>query len=65
VEIGISSKIPVTPSTVQHVTKLVSPLRGGTNLEIIPLLVQTFTIHVLMTTIVNQHVEGSEKIDKE
>jgi hypothetical protein len=38
-EIGISNKIPTTPSVVQLVIKLVSPLRGGIGLEIIPLLV--------------------------
>jgi hypothetical protein len=40
-EIKTSSKALATPSMVQHVatTKLVSPLRGGTCLEIIPLLV--------------------------
>jgi hypothetical protein len=39
VEIETNSKVPTTPSMVQHVTKLVNPLRGGTSLEIIPLLV--------------------------
>jgi hypothetical protein len=39
VEIGTNNKIPITPFVVQHVTKLVSPLRGGTCLEIIPLFV--------------------------
>jgi hypothetical protein len=36
-EIGTSSKVPTTPFVVQPITKLVSPLRGGTSLEIIPL----------------------------
>jgi hypothetical protein len=36
-EIKTSSKVPVTPFVVQLVTKPVSPLRGGTSLEIIPL----------------------------
>jgi len=58
-EIGTNSIIPTIPFMVQPITKLISPLRGGTCLEIIPLHVQTFTIHVLMTIIVNQHVEGS------
>jgi hypothetical protein len=30
-----------------------------------PLPIQTFTIHVLMTTIVNQHVEGNERSNKQ
>jgi len=42
VEIGTSSRVPATPSMVQLVTKPVSPLRGGTCLKIILLLVQTF-----------------------
>jgi hypothetical protein len=44
VEIGTSSRTPTTPFVVQHVaiTKHVSPLRGGTSLEIIPLHVQFF-----------------------
>jgi hypothetical protein len=65
VEIGISSKVLVTPSMVQPVIKPISPLRGGMGLEIIPLLVQTYIIHVPMTIIVNQFVEGSEKSNKE
>ncbi len=39
VEIRSNSRIPTMPSMVQLVTKLVSPLRGGIGLEIIPLLV--------------------------
>ncbi len=52
---------------VQHVaiTKPVSPLKGGIGLEIIPLLVQIFTIHVQVATITNELVRGSEKIIKE
>jgi hypothetical protein len=47
-EIKTNSKVPTTPSMVQLVaiTKPISPLRGGTSLEIIPLLVQTFTMLV-------------------
>ncbi len=37
VEIGTSNKVPTTPSMVQPVTKLFSPLKGGTCLGIIPL----------------------------
>ncbi len=50
---------------VQPIIKPISPLRGGTGLEIIPLPIQTYIILVPMTTIINQHVEGSEKFDKE
>ncbi len=52
---------------VEHVaiTKLVSPLRGGTSLEIIPLHVQTFIRPILMTIVVNKLVEDSERYDKE
>jgi hypothetical protein len=41
VEIKTNSKVPTTPSMVQHVaiTKPISPLRGGTSFEIVPLLV--------------------------
>jgi hypothetical protein len=49
---------------VQPVTKLISPLKGGIGLEIIPLLVQTFIIHVPITTVVNQPMESSERPDK-
>jgi hypothetical protein len=47
-EIGTNIKAGITPFVVQLVaiTKLVCPLRGGTSLKIIPLHVQTFTIHV-------------------
>jgi hypothetical protein len=64
VEIGTSSRVPTTPFVVQLVTKLISPLRGGIGLEIIPLLVQTFIINVPVTIIVNQLVEGNERSDK-
>jgi hypothetical protein len=64
VEIETNSKISATPSMVQLVTKPISPLRGGTSLEIIPLHVQTFIIPILVTTIVSQLVEGSERSDK-
>ncbi len=53
------------PSMVQHVMKPISPPKGGTCLEIIPLLVQIFTIPIIMTIIVSQLVEGNEKSDKE
>ncbi len=64
-EIGTNSRILVTPSMVQLVTKLINPLRDGTSLEIIPLPIQTFTIHVLVTIIVNQPMKGNERSDKE
>jgi hypothetical protein len=65
VEIGTSNIIPTTTFVVQHVIKPFSRLRGGTSLEIIPLVVQTSTIHVLLTTIITQLVEGNEKSNKE
>jgi hypothetical protein len=64
VEIGTNSRIPITPSMVQPIFKPINPLRGGTSLEIIPLLVHTFMILVLVTIVVNQPVEGKEKSDK-
>ncbi len=64
VEIGTSSTISAMPFVVQPITKLISPLKGGMGLEIIPLLVQIFIILVPVTTIVNQLVEGSERFDK-
>jgi hypothetical protein len=64
VEIGTNSRVPTMPFMVQLVTKLVNPLRGGTCLEIIPLPVQTFIIHVLVTIVVSQLVEGSERFNK-
>ncbi len=46
VEIGTSSRVPSTLFVVQPIaiTKPISPLRGGTCLEVIPLPIQTFTI---------------------
>jgi len=64
VEIGTNSRVPTMPSMV-HVMKPISPPKGETCLEIIPLLVQIFTIPILVTIIVNQLVEGNEKSDKE
>jgi hypothetical protein len=43
------------------ITKLVSPLRGGTCLDIISLPIQFFTIHVEVATITNEPMRGSEK----
>jgi hypothetical protein len=60
-----TSTVPITPSMVQPFTKPIGPLRDATSLEIIPLPVQTFIIHVPVTIIVNQPVEGSERSDKE
>ncbi len=50
VEIGTSSKTPTTPYVVQRVAiiKPISPLRGGTSLEIIPLHVQFFFLYFFM-----------------
>jgi hypothetical protein len=47
------------------ITKLVNPLRGGTSSEIIPLLIQTFTIPVQVATFTNELVRGNEKFVKE
>ncbi len=62
-EIGTKSKTPTTPIIVQPIvaTKLVYPLIAGTSLEIIPLPIQTFTIHVQVAIIVTEPVKGSEK----
>jgi hypothetical protein len=64
VEIGTNSRVLATPSMVQPVIKLINPLKGGIGLEIIPLPVQTFIIHVPITTIVSQPMESSERLDK-
>jgi hypothetical protein len=66
IDIKTSSRVPTTPFMVQPVaiTKLVSPLRGGTCLEIIPLPVWTFSILVQVATIINEPVRGSEKYVK-
>jgi len=53
VEIGTNSRVLVTPFVVQPITKPISPLRGGTCLEIIPLHVQTFIILVIVTIIIS------------
>jgi hypothetical protein len=65
VEIGTNSRVPTTPLVVQLVTKLVSPLRGGTSFKIIPLPIQIFTMLVSMTIVVSQTMESSERFDKE
>jgi hypothetical protein len=49
---------------VQLVNKPNSPLKGGKALKIIPLPIQTFIIHIPMTTNVNQSVEGCGRSDK-
>jgi hypothetical protein len=67
-EIGTNSKAPTTTlSIVQHVatTKLVSPLRSGIGLDIIPLLVQIFIVYVQVTTTTTKSMEGSDKSIKE
>ncbi len=47
------------------ITKPISPLKGGTNLKIIPLPIQTFAIHVQVATFTNELVRGSENFVKE
>ncbi len=63
-EIGANSRIPTPPFVVQHVIKLVSPLKARRGLEIIPLLVHIFIIIVLMTIVVSQPMDGSERSNK-
>jgi hypothetical protein len=65
VEIGTSGRVRTTPYMVQLNTKPINPLRGGTCLEIIPLLAQTFIILIPKTTIVSQLMEDSERSNKE
>jgi hypothetical protein len=67
VEIRTSSREPTTPFMVQLVvtTKLISPLKGGSCLEIIPLLVQTFTMPIHIAAIIIKLVRNSEKSIKE
>jgi hypothetical protein len=67
VEIKTSNKVLATPSVVQPIaiTKLVSPLRGGTCIEIKPLPVKTFTIHFIITILVSELVVNSKRYDKE
>jgi hypothetical protein len=62
-EIGTNSRVLATPFVVQLIviTKPISPLRGITCLEIIPLHVQTFTIHVQVTIVTNEPMRGNEK----
>jgi hypothetical protein len=63
-EIGTNSRVFATPFVVQHVTKPINPLRGGTCLQIIPLFVQSFIILVPITIVVNQPMEGIGRSDK-
>jgi hypothetical protein len=46
-------------------TKPIGPLRGGIGLKIIPLHVQTFTIHVQVTTNTIELVRSKERFVKE
>ncbi len=59
----MSSRALATPFVVQLITtsKPISPLRSGIGLEIIPLLVQTFTMLVQVTIVITKLVKGSEK----
>jgi len=67
IEIIINSKVPPMPFRVQLIanTKPFSPLKGGTCLNIIPLPIQTFIIPIIVVFVVNEHVKGSERSDKE
>jgi hypothetical protein len=58
-EIGTNSRVLATPFVVQLIviTKPISPLRGITCLEIIPLHVQ----YVQVTIVTNEPMRGSEK----
>jgi len=66
-EIGTNSRVLATPFVVQLIviTKPISPLRGITCLEIIPLHVPTFTIYVQITIVTNEPMKGSENFVKE
>ncbi len=66
-EIGTSIKVPATPFVVQPIaiTKPISPQRGGTCLEIIPLHVQVYIVHVQVATVANEPMKSSERFDKE
>jgi hypothetical protein len=59
-EIGTSIKVPATPFMVQPIaiTKPISPQKGGTCLEIIPL-------HVQVANVANEPMRSSESFDKE
>jgi hypothetical protein len=67
VEIGTNSKVPTSPFVIQPIviTKPISPLRGGIHLEIIPLLVQTFSMLVQVAIITHESMKGNEKSAKE
>jgi hypothetical protein len=47
------------------ITKPISLLRGGIGLEIIPLHVQTFIIHVQVAIVANEPMKDSERCNKE
>jgi hypothetical protein len=63
-EIQTNKKVSVTPYVVYPITKPFSLLKGGIGLEIMPLPFQTFTIHVLINSVVCHPMEGSERSDK-
>jgi hypothetical protein len=67
VEIKTSSRTLTTTFVVQLVAniKTISPLKDGTCLEIVPLHVHIFTIHVQVTTITTKLMRGGEKFVKE
>jgi hypothetical protein len=68
VEIETNSKAPTTTlSIIQPIatTKLVSPLRSGIGLDIIPLLAQICIMYVQVITITIKSMEGSDKFVKE
>jgi len=66
-EIGTNIRALATPFVVQHVatTKPISPLKGGTCLEIIPLPIHIFTIHVQVITNTIKPMESNNKSIKE
>jgi hypothetical protein len=66
-EIGTSNRAPTTPFVVQLVaiTKPISPLKGGTSLEITPLHVQIFTILIWVAIITIELMRASETSAKE
>jgi hypothetical protein len=65
-EIRTNTITLATPFVVQHVATT-SPLKGGTCLEIIPLPIHIFTIHVQVTTTTTttKRVESNNKSIKE
>jgi hypothetical protein len=65
--IGTNSKALTTPFVVQHVAiiKLISPIKGGTCIEIIPLLVQIFFVPIDIIIAITELVDNNDKFVKE